>query len=109
MVEPMSGISTHILDTSRGTPAPGISVSLERSAGKQWEAIGGGDTDAHGRLRDLGFSDVGTYRLTFLTGPYFESLGVTSFYPHVVVVFQIASSEESYHVPLLISPFGYST
>jgi 5-hydroxyisourate hydrolase len=109
----MSGITTHVLDTSRGCPASGIRVELARidAAGRSWP-IAHGATDADGRLRTLlpeGTPVVpGAYRLVFDTGAYFAARGVAAFYPHVVVTFTVGD-EPHYHVPLLLSPFGYST
>jgi 5-hydroxyisourate hydrolase len=109
----MSAITTHVLDTARGRPAAGLRVSLEQTdAPGRWKEIAHGATDADGRLRTLmpeGTSPVpGTYRLVFDTGAYFASQGVTAFYPHVIVTFAVGD-EPHYHVPLLLSPFGYST
>ena len=107
-------ITTHVLDTARGRPAAAIPVVLERRGGAgEWIGVGRGETDRDGRLRSL--SPDGTtlvpavYRLTFQTRGYFDSLGVTAFYPEVVVVFETAAGETHYHVPLLIGPFGYTT
>jgi 5-hydroxyisourate hydrolase len=107
----VSGITTHVLDTSRGRPAAGVAVALEREGDAgEWIAVGRGTTDADGRLKDLTVAGVeaGTYRLTFETGAYFAALGTESFYPRVAVVFSVAAGEH-YHVPLLVNPFGYST
>lgn len=106
----MSAITTHVLDTSRGRPAAGVAVRLER--GK--EVLARGATDADGRLRDLLPDDgaplePGTYRLVFDTGRYFAGQGEACFYPEVAVAFQVRDAGEHYHVPLLLSPFGYST
>jgi 5-hydroxyisourate hydrolase len=100
----VSAITTHVLDTARGRPAAGIEVVLERRAGDGWEAIGRGVTDADGRVRDLlggGPAAAGRYRLTFVTGG--------PFWPQVTVDFALAQAEEHVHVPLLLSPYGYST
>jgi 5-hydroxyisourate hydrolase len=109
----MSAITTHILDVSTGSPARGVSVKLERQTSADWEIVGIGVTDEDGRLRDLLDSDAilqtGNYRLTFDTGNYFFDRQVDSFYPQVTVTFTVFSSREHYHVPLLLSPFGYST
>jgi len=110
----MSAITTHVLDTSRGKPAVGVSVLLERRAGHDdWHAVGRGDTDADGRVRELipdgGPLIQGVYRMKFDTGRYFDALGVQAFYPEVVVVFEATPDDAHYHVPLLLSPFGYST
>ncbi len=110
----MSAITTHILDSSRGHPANGVHVRLElESAGGTWKQIGKGTTDADGRANGLlpdGFAlHGGVYRLTFETGDYFAAQEIEGFYPEVVVVFTISDPAQHYHVPLLISPFGYST
>jgi len=108
------GITTHILDTARGRPAAAIPVVLERRDDTgEWMTVGRGETDRDGRLRSLypdGTSLLpAVYRLTFQTRRYFDSLGVTAFYPEVVVVFETAAGETHYHVPLLIGPFGFTT
>jgi 5-hydroxyisourate hydrolase len=109
----MSAISTHVLDTSRGQPAAGVSVVLELYGERaEWRELARGITDREGR-RDLMPGDwvplTGIYRLTFDTGTYFQRLGLACFYPSVTVVFEIRAPSEDYHVPLLLSPFGYST
>jgi 5-hydroxyisourate hydrolase len=107
----MSFITTHILDTTLGAPARGVEVELEY-LGAQWSTIGKGATDNDGRVKTL-VSDTsasaGTYRLRFHTGEYFARDGRATFYPYVEVVFEVASVEEHYHVPLLLNAFGYST
>ena len=110
----MSAITTHVLDTSRGVPAAGVPVLLEMlEASSTWRPIGRGSTDADGRLRTLmpdGESlQVGVYRLIFTTVQYFEALGIDTFYPRVVIEFETAAGQSHYHVPLLLSPFGYTT
>ena len=110
----MSAITTHVLDTARGHPAAGVAVVLElKHDDGDWKAIGRGVTDADGRLRSLmpeaGSAPPGIYRLTFDTGPYFEAQGSRGFYPHVTVTFEVVQGEAHYHVPLLVSPFGYAT
>jgi 5-hydroxyisourate hydrolase len=109
----MSGITTHVLDTSRGRPAAGIDVALERLADGLWESLGRGRTDADGRVRAL-LADgrplvPGPHRLIFDTAPYFAALGTRSFYPQITIAFEVADPGEHYHVPLLLSPYGYST
>ena len=110
----MSAITTHILDTARGGAAAGVRVLLEqRGDNGEWQSINRGTTDGDGRLRTL-YPDhqplaPGVYRLTFDTGRYFETQGVTAFYPEVTVVFETMPGEKHYHVPLLLSPFGFST
>lgn len=107
----MSGITTHVLDTSRGSPAAGVPVLLERALDRGWQPVGRGTTDGDGRARDLLSSapEEGHYRLTFDTGAYFRAVGETGFYPQVSVIFVVGDGEEHCHVPLLLSPFGYST
>ena len=110
----MSAITTHVLDTAHGRPAAGVDVVLERLAGGDaWQHVGRGRTDADGRLRTLvpetGAIPPGVYRLTFETGAYFAAHEIASFYPRVIVTFEVLLGEAHYHVPLLLSPFGYST
>ncbi len=107
-------ISTHVLDTSTGRPAAGLKVSLEAlSAGNGWTQVAWGTTDDDGRIRELlpmgGTLDQRRYRMVFDTLAYFQRRGVKAFYPVVVVVFEIAEPADHHHVPLLLSPFGYST
>ncbi|NYH78509.1 5-hydroxyisourate hydrolase [Actinopolyspora biskrensis] len=106
-----SAVTTHVLDSSRGLPAAGITVVLEQASDGGWSRIGESVTNDDGRVRQLGPSrlDEGTYRLTFETGDYFQRLSVDSFYPQVQITFRLADSEQHYHVPLLLSPFAYST
>lgn len=111
----MSGLSTHVLDTSRGLPAAGLGVSLERQADTgAWGALASGATDSDGRVKSLlpaGTAlSAGVYRLRFETGAYLAKHGSGApFYPHVDVVFQISDPTRHHHVPLLLSPFGYTT
>jgi 5-hydroxyisourate hydrolase len=107
------GISTHVLDTSLGRPAAGIPVTLEERRGDTWLTVGEGETDADGRVRALLAGDrvlePGTVRLRFDVGEYFAGQGRPAFFPSVEIVFRVANAGEHYHVPLLLSPFGYST
>ena len=108
----MSAITTHILDVSKGCPARGVPVALERQTTTGWEIIGKGATDEDGRLRDLldaAVLQTGNYRLTFDTENYFLQQQIESFYPQVTVAFTVRDATQHYHVPLLLSPFGYST
>ena len=107
----MSTLSTHVLDAATGHPAGGMRVTLEHLGGDGgWSRLGEGVTDADGRARDLasGPLDAGTHRLTFATADYFTATGQTGFYPEVSVTFTV-SDERHYHVPLLLSPFAFST
>ena len=109
----MSAITTHVLDTSLGKPAAGVQVRLDLQTGEDsWEHIGEGRTDADGRLRTLMGSralEQGTYRLTFAVAGFFSAHDRTTFFPEVVITFAIADASQHYHVPLLLSPYGYST
>lgn len=110
----MSAITTHVLDTARGRPAAGVPVALEvRTDPPGWKMLGRGTTDVDGRIKNLmpagQAPEVGVFRLTFDTGTYFRLLGVDTFYPEVRVMFSIQDPAQHYHVPLLLSPFGYST
>ncbi len=109
----MSAITTHVLDVSRGSPARGVPITLERQTATGWEIIGQGATDDDGRLRNLlapgSVFEPGSYRLTFDTGAYFAGQGIEGFYPQATVVFTVRDTAQHYHVPLLLSPFGYST
>ena len=109
----MSEITTHVLDTSRGRPAGGVPVRLElETPGGSWEQIGKGATDADGRAKNLapGFALCsGVYRLVFDTATYFAAQKIEGFYREVSIVFTIRDPTHHYHVPLLLSPFGYST
>ena len=130
-------VSTHVLDARTGRPAAGVPVILERETPDfegTWsrvepeqtdaentdaehtdteqtdtEQTDTEQTDADGRLRLSGKMPPGVYRITFRTGDYFAAQGVETFYPRVVVVFEVTSATEHYHVPLLLSPFAYST
>lgn len=102
----MASVSTHVLDTSTGRPAGGLRVALEAVDGT---AVGHGTTDGDGRVAGLAAEvPEGGYRLRFDTGAWFEGQGVAAFYPEVVVAFTVAD-DRHHHVPLLLSPFGYST
>jgi|SRR5579863_2473653 5-hydroxyisourate hydrolase len=108
-----SPITTHVIDVSVGRPATGVPVLLEvEEIGTGWKQIARGTTDRDGRVNDLLDSDKvveGTYRLTFETRAYFADQSVRSFYPEVTIVFSVYDGVDRYHVPLLLSPFGYST
>ena len=106
----MSQVTTHVLDAAFGTPAVGVGVTLDRQTFDGWTEVGGGATDADGRIAVLGpdRAEAGVYRLTFATGDYFEATHRPSFYPEVQITFRVSGTER-YHVPLLLSPFAYST
>ena len=109
----MSGLTTHVLDVSLGRPAAGVAVRLDRQAASGgWTQVSQQTTDADGRVRDFLAGaplETGRYLLTFATGDYFRARGTRGFYPEVPVVFEVGDPAQHYHVPLLLSPFGYST
>ncbi len=108
----MSAITTHVLDVSRGRPAGGVAVLLERLGTPQATTVARASTDADGRVKAFTPApalQAGSYRLTFEVGSYFAAAGVETFYPRVVVEFDVRDPTQHYHVPLLLSPFGYST
>lgn len=112
----MSAITTHVLDAARGLPARGVAVTLERAdteGERRWKTLGAGRTDEDGRLKTLLPPDQalvpGAYRLTFDTGAYFREGGQPAFYPEVQVAFIVIDTARHYHIPLLLSPYAYST
>jgi 5-hydroxyisourate hydrolase len=105
-------ISTHVLDTTRGRPAAGLAVTLRRrGADGEWSVVGRAVTDADGRIKDLASAPLaaGDYRLEFATGKYFTASQTEVFYPEVFVTVAASDGDVHLHVPLLLSPFGYST
>jgi 5-hydroxyisourate hydrolase len=110
----MSRISTHVLDTAKGKPAAGVPVRLERQdSSGHWSSVGSGQTDQDGRCGQLlpegELLREGPHRLTFDTAIYFAACGIQGLYPVVQVTFQVRSGELQFHVPLLLSPNGYTT
>ncbi len=109
----MSQITTHVLDTSKGKPAEGITITLQAPSGEdQWKNITSGITDQDGRIPDFlkehQIIEPGIYRMLFDTKAYFEKNNTKSFYPYVPIIFEITDTEH-YHIPLLLNPYGYST
>ncbi|HVS61958.1 MAG TPA: hydroxyisourate hydrolase [Thermoanaerobaculia bacterium] len=107
----MSAITTHVLDTTRGLPAAGVFVLLQRRDGSELLEVGRGRTDQDGRLGDLA-ADVllpGVYRLVFGVEDYFSNREIVPFFPEIIVEFHFDDAHGHVHVPLLLSPFGYST
>jgi 5-hydroxyisourate hydrolase len=109
----MKSISTHVLDITRGKPATGVPVTIEKKdLDGGYSKVNDDHTDADGRVKGLvpeGELTKGTYRITFDTGSYFATQKVDGFYPEACIVFTVADADAHYHVPLLLSPFGYST
>jgi 5-hydroxyisourate hydrolase len=108
----MSQITTHILDTTRGRPAVGVIIDLYQGGNDEWKLVARSVTNSDGRIPDLLADDVvlqkGIYKMRFETKDYFDKEQQKTFYPYVEIVFEV-DSEEHYHVPLLLNPFGYST
>lgn len=107
----MSQITTHILDTSKGKPAEGVTIILYSANNDTWKEIARGITNSDGRIADLiknGLLQQGVYKMRFETKEYFDKMEVATFYPYVDIVFDIIT-DEHYHIPLLLNPFGYST
>ncbi|MGF1926088.1 MAG: hydroxyisourate hydrolase [Bacteroidia bacterium] len=110
---PVYRLSSHILDVSTGLPAPNVTVKLEKlnQLTQMWVAIDQKKTDQNGRINDFleeTKADKAIYRLTFLIADYFKTKKTESFYPFIEVVFQI-KDDKHYHVPITLSPYGYST
>lgn len=111
-----SRITTHVLDAATGVPAEGVPVELSGRVGGgagrgEWRVIAEGTTDADGRIMRLGGDDLppGEYRIRFDTGAYFRARNAETFYPEAVVTFIVTDDGRHVHVPLLLSPFAYST
>jgi len=108
----MSQITTHILDTSKGKPAEGVTIHLQKQDNDNWVTLGSGKTNSDGRVTDLlkenDILEPGAYRMTFEIESYFQHQGIKSFYPIVHIDFNVFDSSH-YHIPLLLNPFGYST
>lgn len=99
-------LSTHVLDATTGRPASGVAVSLSRSGNE----VAAGVTDGDGRIAEVTADlEEGTYRLRFDTASYFASQGVNGFYPEVLITFEVTDAHAHHHVPLLLSPYAYST
>jgi 5-hydroxyisourate hydrolase len=108
----MSGITTHVLDTALGRPAAAVPVTLSVRDGSGFRELARGVTDQDGRVRDFlpnAPLATGAYQLTFETAGYFRAASRSSFFERVTLEFYVANATEHYHVPLLLSPFGYTT
>lgn len=106
-------LSVHVLDLQTGQPGAGIRVTLEQRDGDQWRALANGVTDAQGRIGALfppaAEMRAGDYRIVFETGEHFARQGKDSFFARIPVEFRVAATGQHYHIPLLLSPYGYST
>jgi len=108
----MSPITTHALDTRSGRPAAGLPISLSLLSEGVWRELASGQTNEDGRITDLlkpGSLTPGVYQMRFDTGAYHRALEIDGFYPEALITFEIKRVDEHYHIPLLLSPFGYST
>jgi len=109
----MSQITTHVLDTAIGKPAEGIDLTLSRFIDNEWKLLSGGTTNSDGRVGDLLSDNItleaGRYKVLFVTEQYFLNQNIKAFYPYAEIVFDIEGDGQHYHIPLLLSPFGYST
>lgn len=107
----MTRITSHVLDTSSGLPATGLTVRLEQPGAGAASLLASAATDGDGRIRDWLPAGVpaGRYRLVFETGAWFVAAGRKTMYPEVVIAFDVQEGVPHYHLPLLLSPFGYTT
>lgn len=106
-------LSVHVLNLQDGLPSPGVNVTLEKQDGKNWDMLNSAATNEQGRVtglypqgRDL---EKGTYRVTFKTGEWYKAHNTSSFFPEVPVIFEVDGTVPHYHIPLLLSPYGFST
>jgi 5-hydroxyisourate hydrolase len=111
MTEHQSRVTTHVLDATSGRPAADVEVTLERHAGHSWQLITSGRTDTDGRITAFGPANLerGMYRASFAVAAYFAARQQPTFYPEVVIMFTLDDEEAHYHVPLLVSPYAYTT
>ncbi|CAB3406812.1 unnamed protein product [Caenorhabditis bovis] len=109
---PTASISAHVLDISGGKPAAGIQILAYFQVDDSWKKIGSEFTQTNGRVDWVSPNvplESGTYRLVYLTKPYYNQQGIDTFYPYVEVIFEVKDATQHYHVPLTLSPWGYST
>ena len=106
-------LSVHVLNLENGLPSPGVNVTLEKHVGQNWQPLAQGVTNEQGRIGEL-FPDkqameAGQYRVVFKTGDYFKKAGRDTFFPEIPVIFEVKNADQHYHIPLLLSPYGFST
>ena len=111
MSDRRSRVTTHVLDATSGRPAADVAVTLERQVGGSWQPVASGRTDVDGRISEFGPADLtrGVYRVSFAVGAYFAAQDQRTFYPEVVIMVTLDDEDAHYHVPLLLSPYAYST
>ena len=106
-------ISVHVLNLQTGVPTAGVSVELDQNLNGKWITLATGITDASGRISALypagKQAEQGTYKVVFKTGDYYASVKQKTFFPEIPVVFTLDNTSQHYHIPLLLSPYGYST
>lgn len=111
--QPANPLSVHVLDMQTGEPTAGIAVTLEQRSGESWRQLATASTDAQGRVTALYPAGQpftkGDYRIVFRTGDHYAARGQASFFPRIPVEFSVTATERHYHIPLLLSPFRYST
>jgi len=106
-------LSVHVLNLENGLPSPGVNVTLEKHVGQNWQPLAQGVTNEQGRIGEL-FPDkqameAGQYRVVFITGDLFKKAGRDTFFPEIPVIFEVKNADQHYHIPLLLSPYGFST
>ena len=106
-------LSVHVLNLENGLPSPGVNVTLEKHVGKEWQSLSQGVTNEQGRIGELFPAkqalEAGEYRVVFKTGEYFKKVGRDTFFPEIPVIFEVKNVDQHYHIPLLLSPYGFST
>ncbi|MDE1168284.1 MAG: hydroxyisourate hydrolase [Pseudomonas sp.] len=106
-------LSVHVLNLETGVPSPGVEVTLEQHVGQDWQMLAHGTTNEQGRIAELFPADkpfkAGEYRVVFKTGEYFKRTQHETFFPQIPVIFEVKATDQHYHIPLLLSPYGFST
>ncbi|WP_338489116.1 hydroxyisourate hydrolase [Pseudomonas trivialis] len=106
-------LSVHVLNLENGLPSAGVNVTLEQHVGEQWQSLSAGITNQQGRIAELFPANrsmtPGEYRVVFKTGDYYKKANRETFFPEVPVIFQVKQADQHYHIPLLLSPYGFST
>ncbi|WP_047283419.1 hydroxyisourate hydrolase [Pseudomonas protegens] len=106
-------LSVHVLNLENGLPSPGVKVTLEQQVGQDWKPLSEGVTNEQGRIAELFPANraltAGEYRVVFKTGEYFRQAKRETFFPEIPVIFEVKQTEQHYHIPLLLSPYGFST